>query len=81
MLIQVKNKVLMLEARSYAEIMFPKPGTSATRTTLSLIIDGHKLSIFGDEAAAVWLAVQQNSNCLLRPEPGDPDLPSSGGEF
>ena len=81
MLIQVKNKIVLLEAISYAELLFPTPETSVIRTTLRLIIDGHKLDIHEDEAIAVWLAVQQNSNCLLRPEPGDPITAYPRAEF
>lgn len=76
MLVQVKNKVLMLEAISYAEIHFPSSESSVSRTTLSLIIDGHKLDLYEDEAVAIWLAVQQNSNCLLRPERSE-SMPAS----
>ncbi|MBW4467993.1 MAG: hypothetical protein KME07_21415 [Pegethrix bostrychoides GSE-TBD4-15B] len=65
MLIQVKNKILLLEAVSYAAIAFPDRADSDDFVTLDLIIDGHSLKLTGQPALTIWLAIQQQSDCLV----------------
>ena len=61
MLVQIKNRVLLLEAVSYAAITFPDENSDNDWIELQLIIDGVDLILTGDEALSVWHAVQRNS--------------------
>lgn len=77
MLIQCRNKVIQTEAVSFAELLLPDQASAEQRIALSLIIGGQYVTLFSEDALAVWLAMQQNATCLLRPDGSALDLPAA----
>lgn len=61
MLLQVKNRVFLLEAVSYASIVFPSANADSKAIELALVIDGYPLTLKDDEALIVWSAISQNA--------------------
>lgn len=64
MLIQVRNRVLLLEAISYASIEFPEETSENDWIELHLIIDGYSTILYSDEALTVWQQIQGNATQL-----------------
>ena len=75
MLIQCRNKVIQTDAVGFAELLLPEQASTDQRIALSLIIGGQYVTLFNEDALAVWLAVQQHSTCLFRPDGSALDLP------
>jgi len=64
MLIQIQNRVILLEAVSYASIQFPEENTMNDWIELLLIVDGHSIILHGDEALRIWNVINRNAICL-----------------
>lgn len=64
MLIQIKNKILLLDAVSFAEFLPGNPDELNSRPALNLIVDGQDLKLRDEEAITIWHAIQRNATCL-----------------
>lgn len=68
MLIQIKNRIILLEAVSYASIEFPNEDSTNDWIELLLIVDGISIVLTGEEALRVWEIVSRNAASLEFPE-------------
>lgn len=65
MLIQLKNRVVLLEAISYASIEFPSEDTENDWIELILIVDGQDVVLTGDDALCIWQLITQNATSVV----------------
>lgn len=65
MLIQVKNRVLKLEAVSHAQLEMPSEDDTEGCIELFMIIEGKDIILCADEALTVWHALSRNSLSLM----------------
>ncbi len=68
-MIQLKNRVISLEAVNYASISFPDENTDNDWIELVLIVNGHPVVLSGDDALVLWQHLTKNIT-LLAPSPG-----------
>ena len=64
MLVQVKNRIFLLEAVSYAFILFPSDDRAVKPVELHLVVDGCPINLAGEEALIVWTAISKNAISL-----------------
>lgn len=64
MLIQLKNRVILLEAVAYASISFPNEDSTNDWIELNLLIAGEPITLTGDEALIMWHALTRNATSL-----------------
>lgn len=64
MLLQIKNRVFLLEAISYASISYPCDTRQGRPIELMIVIDGHPVTLAGEEASALWTAIAKNAISL-----------------
>lgn len=66
MLIQLKNRVILLEAVSYASIEFPGEDTENDWIELLLIVNGKDIVVTGEEALTLWHSITRNAHSLIQ---------------
>lgn len=64
MILQIKNRILRLEAIDYAAIEFPDSDSENDWIELHLIIGGQSTILYSDEALTLWHHLSQNSLSL-----------------
>ena len=76
MLLQIQNRIFLLEAVSYASIVFPDQNREGKPIELSLVIDGCPVTFHGNQALVAWNAISKNA-VSLSPDEYSASAPSS----